>query len=186
VGAVRATSDIEILSRHIQRHWGRVFSGMKVERYIGKFFDRERTGQKIVARVQGNHGVYTVLIEVEGNGIRSACSCYIGKGGECHHCVALGKTFLDDSQSFVEFIPISLDDVKSLDDLPDYLKSVSLASLTDRLKAAGITQKAFAESIGLTPNYLTGLKASEKAGRHRYELGAVKLACLWTLAKFGK
>jgi hypothetical protein len=181
-----AASDIEILSRHIQRHWDRVFSGIKVEHYIGKFYDRERTGQRIVARLQGKHGLYTTMIEVEGNEIRSACSCYIGKGGECHHCVALGKTFLDDPQSFVEFIPIGLNDVKSLDDLPDYLKSVSLASLTDRLKAAGITQKAFAESIGLTPNYLTGLKASEKDGRHRYELGAVKLACLWTLARFGK
>ncbi len=179
-----AASDIEILSKNIQRHWGRVFSDIKVGRYVGKFFDRERTGQKIAARLQGKHGLYTVVIELEDNGMRSACSCYIGKGGECHHCVALGKTFLDDPQSFVEFIPIGLEDVKSLDDLPDYLKSVSLMSLTDRLKAAGITQKAFAESIGLTPNYITGLKASERDGRHRYELGAVKLACLWMLARF--
>ena len=181
-----ATSDIEILSRHIRHHWGGAFSGIKVERYVGKFTDRERTGQRIVARVKGNHGVYTVMNEVEGNSLHSACSCYIGKGGECHHCVALGKTFLDDPQSFVEFFPIGQDDVKSLGDLSDYLKSVSLANLLDQLKAAGITQKAFAESIGLTSNYLTGLKASEKAGRHRYELGAVKLACLWTLARFGK
>ncbi len=33
------------------------------------------------------------------SGFDSACSCYIGRSGGCHHCDALAQTFLDAAES---------------------------------------------------------------------------------------
>lgn len=180
-------SPIDILKRHIRKSW-RLDDPphQKVRRYVDQFFERERVGTKIVARVVGNHGTYTVSIEVHEDTIRSACSCYIGKGGGCHHCIALAHTFINDPDSFDEVIPKSFDEVKTLDDLPDYLEHVSLEELVDRLRAVGITQKDFAESIGSSSSTITKLKSSEKRNWRPYELGAVKLAVLWALEHFGQ
>jgi uncharacterized Zn finger protein len=161
-------------------------SGPKVERYIEQFFDRRQIGTRIIAQVEGNHGTYTVSIEVDATETRSACSCYIGKHGYCHHCMALAKTFLKNPQSFQEIVTKTLNEVKTLDDLPDYLQHITLGTLLEQLKEARITQKAFAESIGMSPRHLSAMKSSEQRNRRHAELGAVKLACLWVLGRFGE
>ena len=63
---------------------------------------------------------------------------------------------------------------------------MTLEDLLGQLKATGVTQKAFAEQIGMNPRHLTAIKSSEL--RHHYfnELGATKLACLWVLEHMGK
>ena len=95
----------------IRRKWSEK-PDAKVERYVGTFFDRTRTGAKIVARTQGNHGTYTVSMEVVDNALESACSCYIGAGGYCHHCEALARTYLQDPAGFTEIVPPQLEEVK--------------------------------------------------------------------------
>jgi uncharacterized Zn finger protein len=152
----------------------------KVTRYVGKFFDRQRTGKKIMARVVGSHGTYTVSLSVKAGRAGGACSCYVGRDG-CHHCDALAKTFLDNPESFVAVAGKRRRNIRTLDDLASYLKGVTLAKLTDRMKERGVTQTAFAESIGMNPRHLAAIKSSES--RHRYfnELGATKLAVLWVI-----
>ncbi len=61
----------------------------KAKRYVGQFFDRKLAGKKLSAKVEGNHGTYTVSITAKANGFNSACSCYVGSDGGCHHCDAL-------------------------------------------------------------------------------------------------
>ena len=34
----------------------------KARRYVGQFFDRKLAGKKLSAKVEGNHGAYTVFI----------------------------------------------------------------------------------------------------------------------------
>ena len=97
-------SDIETLQATIRSHWPGP-PGDKANRYIGQFTDRTRTGTKIIAKVVGNHGTYTVSIDASGGGLTSACSCYIGKSGYCHHCVALAHTFLRNPEGFREIQP---------------------------------------------------------------------------------
>jgi uncharacterized Zn finger protein len=144
-------------------------------------------GTRIVARVVGNHGTYTVSIQVSPHlAVTSACSCYIGKHGNCHHCVALGKTFLRAPDSFIEKVAKKLEAVKGLEDVFEYLESVTLESLIVRLKEKGITQKAFATSIGMSTQHLSAVKSSELNNRFYHELGATKLACLWVLEHHGK
>jgi hypothetical protein len=67
-----------------------------------------------------------------------------------------------------------------------HLQSVTLEVLLTQLKDQGITQKAFAEQIGMHTRHLAAMKSSEL--RHHYfnELGATKLACLWMLEHCGK
>jgi uncharacterized Zn finger protein len=153
----------------------------KAKRYVGQFFDRTRVGTKITAKLEGNHGVYTVSFELAGQGLSAACSCHIGAGGSCHHCEALAATFLQDASGFKEVKATQLDEVKDLDDLHRYLKGVTLGSLLDELKAQGITQSAFAKSVGMNPRHLSAIKASELRNRYHNELGVTKVACLWAL-----
>ncbi len=178
-------SEIESLKAAIRRAWPAEPSP-KARRYVNQFFNAIRVGQQISAQVVGNHGTYTVSIQVDEDGLSSACSCYIGKGGYCHHCAALAFTFLNDANAFRVIKPKRLEEVRHLDDVHDYLQHVTLDALIQQLRENGITQQAIAESIGMNPRHLSAIKSSER--RHHYfnELGATKLACLWVLKHLGK
>ncbi|MCP4419196.1 MAG: hypothetical protein GY805_21480 [Chloroflexi bacterium] len=177
--------EVIALREAIEARWGDA-SGYKMRRYVDKFWDRTRRGRTITALVEGNHGDYTVSIDARESTLMSACSCYKGKGGYCHHCAALGQTFLAKPDSFVAIVPTPLEDVHDLESLKAYLNSVALVDLVKQLRANGITQKAFAESIGMSSRHLSAVKSSELHNRYYHELGATKLACLWVLDKFGR
>jgi uncharacterized Zn finger protein len=168
------------LKNIIEAGWGHI-SHPKVRLYVGKFFERTRTGNKIAAKVHGNYGVYLVSIEAKDKGTSSACSCYIGKGGGCHHCYALAHTFLKSPDSFKVIEKKALPKKPALEDISDYLRGATLDELLKELKAAGIAQKDFAESIGMNPRHLSSIKSSELRNRYYNELGATKLACLWVI-----
>jgi uncharacterized Zn finger protein len=180
-----ADTELEQLQTAIKRQWSRVPS-KKAQPYVNAFSAAERRGTKITAKVVGNHGTYTVSIQLGTQGLTSACSCYIGKHGHCHHCEALAITFVHDSSLFKVVKPKQRQDVRDLTDVQAYLHSVTLEALLSQLKGKGITQKAFAEQIGMNTRHLTAMKSSEL--RHHYfnELGATKLACLWMLEHLGK
>lgn len=176
----KKVSEIEEVKAAIIRHqWG-MSGAEKVTRYVGKFFDRQRIGKKITARVVGNHGTYAVSLSVKSGRADGACGCYVGRDG-CHHSVALAKTFLDNPESFVAVARKRRRNIRTLDDLASYLKGVTLAELIDRMKERGVTQTAFAESIGMNPRHLTAIKSSEARHRYFHELGATKLAVLWVI-----
>ena len=180
-----SASDVEILKSTIQKRWPSQPSD-KAKRYVGQFFDATRLGTKITAKVVGNHGTYTVSVQVSEGVLTSACSCYIGKHGGCHHCHALAITFLQDTTKFRELKQRNLEEVGELADIVEYLRSVTLDELIQELKREGITQTAFAASIGMSSQKLAAIKSSERRNRYFHELGAVKLACLWVLDRFGK
>jgi uncharacterized Zn finger protein len=180
-----ADADLDLLTTTIRRHWSWVPS-KKAKSYVNAFFAAERRGTNITAKVVGNHGTYTVSILVDDHGLRSACSCYIGKHGSCHHCEALALTFLADPSKFKAVKSKQMKEVRDLTDVRAYLESVTLETLLSQLKAKGITQKAFAEQIGMNTRHLAAIKSSEL--RHHYfnELGATKLACVWMIEHLGK
>ncbi len=173
-------SDIAILKEALRKWWFEKPSA-KVARYIDQFFETTRTGTKIVGKVRGNHGIYTVSIHLQAESITSSCSCYIGKEGFCHHCAALAHTFLHNDGMFKEIQPKTVENVRSLRDVPSCLRSVTLDALLKELKTHGISQKAFAESIGMSTRHLSAIKSSELRNQYFHELGAIKLACLWVL-----
>lgn len=175
-----AKSYMEAIKIAILKHLGKPES-RKAKNYVDKFSDCSRIGKKIVGKVKGNHGTYTVSILVEGEAVSSACSCYIGGDGGCHHCIALGMTFLRDPKSFKISRSKNLKNVRTPNELKGYLKKITLDKLLKDLKANGITQKAFANSIGMNPGHLSSIKSSELRNRFYNELGATKLACLWVL-----
>lgn len=178
-------SDVEVLKTAIRNRWPGKPSD-KAKRYVGTFFKPIRVGTKIIAQVEGNYGTYTVSIQVEEQGLSSACSCYIGGDGYCHHCEALAITFLNDVSAFKEVKPKRIEELQSLEDVRKYLKGITLDSLLKELRANGITQKAFAESIGMSTRHLSSVKSCELRHRYYHELGATKLACLWVLERFEK
>ncbi len=172
-------TDVEEIKAAIIKS-GRHASGhKKVAGYVGRFFDRKRNGRKIVAKVQGNWGIYTVSLSANNDRTDAACSCYVGGG--CHHCAALAQTFLNEPDSFVAVERKARKRIRTLDDLEEYLKGTTLDELTQQLKEQGITQSEFAGSIGMSPRHLTAIKSSEARNRYFHELGATKLACLWVI-----
>ena len=179
-----ADTELEHLQTAIKRQWSRLPS-QKAKPYVHAFSAKVRSGTKITAKVVGNHGTYTVSIQLGPQGLTSACSCYIGKHGYCHHCEALAITFVQEPSLFKVIKPTQRKDVRNLTDVRSYLQSVTLDALLSQLKAQGMTQKAFAEQIGMNTRHLTAIKSSEL--RHHYfnELGATKLACLWVLEHLG-
>ena len=182
-----ATVQIEVdeLEKIIADDW-RHAAHPKIQRYVGKFFERARAENKIAAKVHGNYGVYTVSIKVQGKETHSACSCYIGKGGGCHHCAALARTFLNNPDSFTPVEKKELRQVRSLADVDAYLRGTTLDELLKELKATGVAQKDFADIIGMNPRHLSSIKSSELRNRYYNELGATKLACLWVLEHTGR
>ena len=181
-----SSSDLEILTKRIQKNWSSPI-GDKAKAYVGQFTNRIRIGTKIVAKVIGNHGTYTVSIQANPDlRVTSACSCYIGKGGFCHHCAALAKTFLKAPESFVEKVTKKLEEVQGLNDVAEYLEGVTLENLIIKLKEKGISQKTIAASIGMSTQHLSAVKSSELHNRFYHELGATKLACLWILEHYGE
>ncbi len=178
--------DIEQAKKAIGKEL-RVYGGVseKVNRYIGKFYERRIKNDRILAKVKGNHGEYTVSLKPDERRVDFNCSCYIGKHG-CHHCVALAHTFLKDSESFEIVNEVKRSGVKNLEQLGKYLDYVTLGELLDELKSVGISQKEFAEAVGTTSTHLTSVKASEARNRFYKGLGATKLACLWLIENAGK
>jgi hypothetical protein len=180
-----ADPEIEQLHTAIKRQWSRGPSP-KAKPYVKAFFAAIRTGTKITAKAVGNHGTYTVSIQLNNHSLTSACSCYIGKHGYCHHCEALALTFLSEPDGFKVITPKPMKAVQSLPAVSMYLQNHTLDALLKELKAHGITQTAFAESIGMATRHLSIIKASELRNRYFNELGATKLACLWVLEHLGK
>ncbi|MEZ4632026.1 MAG: hypothetical protein R2880_15170 [Deinococcales bacterium] len=169
------------LEASIRQHWSKSQASTKAARYLNQFFECKRFDSKITAKVHGNHGIYTVSISLTDQGLSSGCSCYIGKGGGCHHCEALALTFLQGKQPFEVIISPPLEKVSDLLGLQGYLAQTSLASLLDELRRCGMTQKALADSLGMSSRHLSSMKSSEARNRYHQELGAMKLACLWVL-----
>ncbi len=180
-----ADPDLDLLQTAIKRRWSWVPS-KKAKGYVNAFSAAERRGTKISAKVVGNHGTYNVSIQVEPQGVTSACSCYIGRHGNCHHCEALAITFLADPSKFKMVKSKQVKEIRQLTDVQAYLNSVTLDALLTQLKAKGITQKAFAEQIGMNTRHLAAIKSSELRNHYFNELGATKLACLWMLDHLGK
>jgi uncharacterized Zn finger protein len=101
-----------------------------------------------------------VSIQAEQQGVTSACRCYIGKHGDCHHGEALASTFVDDPSAFKAVKRKQAKEVHQLTDVRAYLESVTLDALLTQLKAKGITQKAFAEQIGMNTRHLAAIKSN--------------------------
>ena len=84
-----ADTELEQLQIAIKRQWSRVPS-KKAQPYVNAFTATVRSGTKITAKVVGNRGIYTVSIQLDPQGLTSACSCYIGKHGSLSSLRSLG------------------------------------------------------------------------------------------------
>ena len=174
-------TNLEIIKAAIKQRWPNEQASPKAQPYLNQFYDCKRLGSKITAKVEGNYGTYTVTIEAGEEVLSSACSCYIGAGGYCHHCEAFALTFLRDVHRFEEIARQTLEQVEDLVGLRIYLEQTTLSSLLEELRRHGVTQKAFAECIGMSSRHVSSMKSSELRNRYHRELGTAKLACLWIL-----
>ena len=172
--------NVQVLMQALRLRWHEP-ADSKTLGYVGQFRERKRRGKNITAKVEGNHGTYTVTIEALEGGLHSACSCYIGKGGYCYHCLALAITFQKEPDSFVVAETKTREQVKGISDVAAYLEGVTLDELVQELKKRGVTQQAFASAIGMSSKHLSTVKSSEQRNHIYHELGATKLACLWML-----
>lgn len=161
--------------------WRTSPSDIKARRYVGQFFNRRRIDLKIIADVEGNHSTYTVSIDTGTEHPTSACSCYIGAGGGCHHVRALAQTFLDAPDSFVPQETRTREQVRTLDDLALYLETTPLKALLADLKAHDLSPKQAGTLLGAGRRTLNNAAQDEAHNQRADTLGALKLACLYLL-----
>ena len=72
-----------------------------------------------------------------------------------------GSATMHDPTRFQVVTPTQRTDVRTLTDVQAYLQGVTLEALLAQLKEHGITQKAFAEQIGMHTRHLAAIKSSE-------------------------
>jgi uncharacterized Zn finger protein len=157
----------DMLQTALRHHWSRAPSD-KAKRYVDAFFVTTRIGTKMIAKVRGNHGIYSGSIDLNQHMINAACSCSIGKGGGCHHCEALAHAFLNNPDRFRAHEQPQFGAIQTLADLHAYLQNTTLNTLLNELKSQGITHKAFADSISMSTGDLSAMKSSEL--RHHYSM----------------
>jgi hypothetical protein len=179
------TPTLEAMLAQLRQHW-RHHNSDKIAKYVGKFFNRKRRGSTWSAQVVGNHGTYSVSIDLSEASPKAGCSCYIGGSGYCHHCAALARTAINEPDTFIEVLTYTRDHVHDLKTLSEYLEGATLEFLLDQLKVKGITMKAIAEALGTQPRLLSSMKTSELRGRTYSQLGTTKLACIWLLDNLPK
>lgn len=172
--------DIEQAKILIKKDVEKFHVSEKVSRYIGEFYDCEIKNNKILGYVVGNHGEYTVSIEIVGEYLNEHCSCYIGKNG-CHHTTALEHSFLENPDDFEIIKEVKRTRLNSLEKIRDYLDYVTLEDLTDEMNALGLTQTDLAKATGTSSAHISAVKRSEARNRYFKELGVTKLACLWMI-----
>src|SRR5215510_7628849 len=80
-----ADTELDQLHMAIKCQWSRVPS-KKAQPYVNAFTAAKRLGTKITAKVVGNHGTYTVSIQLDPQGLTSACSCYTYNGHNLSFC----------------------------------------------------------------------------------------------------
>jgi uncharacterized Zn finger protein len=146
---------------------------VKIKNYINKFFETKEYEDKITGKVEGNYGIYNVSIVFKDDRLDHRCSCYLG--GKCHHSNALAYTYVYSPSIFEKVEKI---DLLEIDNLKEYIDQFTLEELLSKIKKAGISQKKFAESIGMIPRHLTSIKSCELSNRFYHELGQQNLlAC---------
>ena len=78
----------------------------------------------------------------------------------CTGAGAGGSATMHDPTRFQVVTPKERMDVRTLTDVQAYLQSVTLEALLAQLKDKGITQKAFAEQLGMHTRHLAAMKSS--------------------------
>jgi len=71
--------------------------------------------------------------------------------------------------------------IKTIDQVEEEIKRVTLNELLGELKDRGITQKRLAKMFGMQPNFLTTVKRCERKGHYYKFLGACKMGCIYLL-----
>jgi hypothetical protein len=130
--------ELDQLHTAIKRQWSSRPS-TKARPYVNAFSAAERRGTKITGTVVGNHGTYTVSIQLDPQGLTSACRCYIGRHG---HCEAFARTFLADPGAFKTLKVTQRQDIRAFTSVQASLQSVTLeAWLTPRKAKAQRTRR---------------------------------------------
>jgi hypothetical protein len=113
--------------------------------YVSRVRDEVRTGSTLTARVPGTR-MYSVMVEIEPDGITAECSCPYDWGGFCKHVGAVLLAWLQRPKSFTaggpeapaddyatEVIPVEPPPTQPWDDLPFWLTtSVEDVQLADQ------------------------------------------------------
>ena len=153
----------------------------RAQEYVAYFTHRTIDGNEISGKVEGNYGTYTTFLDASGSWLEGRCSCRAADEMFCKHAVALGLTYLKSPESFITKEKVGRREITSLDDVADYLDSVTLDELVKELKARNITQKRITEILNMNPNLFSSAKRCEQRGRYYNFLNALKLACLYFL-----
>ena len=80
----------------------------RAQPYVREFTHRLRFGHSIAGRLAGPHGLYMVSLGIDGDILNPSCSC-ASDAGFCRHVIALGLTYIEESESFYDLQTLTAD-----------------------------------------------------------------------------
>jgi uncharacterized Zn finger protein len=80
----------------------------RAQPYVREFTHRLRFGHSIAGRLAGPHGLYMVSLGIDGDTLNPSCSC-ASDAGFCRHVIALGLTYIEESESFYDLQTLTAD-----------------------------------------------------------------------------
>jgi uncharacterized Zn finger protein len=153
----------------------------RAENYIGRFYDCELKDNTLIGKVRGNHGIYNVKLKIDSDPLQYSCDCETAKKMFCKHAAALGLTYIYTPWIFITNVNIDRSEVKSLEDLDLYLRSVKLKNLVEELKAKGIGIAKLVELLGISVQQLSSVMKDDLNGKFHILTIPLKLSCLYLL-----
>ena len=153
-------SEISALQTAIRAQW-RAAPSEKAKRYMGQFFETTRSDRRSPARCMATMAPTSCPSSPQRTACRPAVAAISAKAAFATIAKRWRTRSSESPQIFREVQPTAREAIRSLADLQAYLQGVTLETLLAELKANGITQTAFAASIGMNTRHLSAVKSSE-------------------------
>ncbi len=138
----------------------------RAENYVGKFHNCSIDNSCIKGTIKGNHGDYTVSMDIDTDPIQFKCDCEKGQEVFCKHAAALGLTYIYTPWVFASNQKMDRNALRTTDDIQFYVKTTKLKQLLDDLKAAGVSVSQLAELTGIAMKQISCLVKDDTDGKN--------------------
>lgn len=153
----------------------------RAENYVGKFVDCSLDENLLKGTIKGNHGAYTTTLALECNPLNFSCDCNNSKEDFCKHAAALGMTYIYTPWVFATKKKLERKNISTFDDIKFYIKTTTLKSLLDEVRAKNISSSQVADLAGISIQQLSSIVKEDQSGKTHVLTDPLKLTCLYLL-----
>jgi uncharacterized Zn finger protein len=153
----------------------------RAENYVGKFIDCTLENSRLKGTIKGNHGAYTTTLALDSEPMIFSCDCNNSKEEFCKHAAALAMTYIYTPWVFATSKKLERKQIKTFDDIKFYIKTTTLKSLLDEVRAKNISSSQVANLVGISIQQLSSIVKEDQNGKNHVLTDPLKITCLYLL-----